>query len=273
MEENRKKIRKKENVTLLKIPNVNFCLPHQPPAIFCSLYLNALTPEASGGRLRVTQSIKHSLLASRVQASFLLDLNYLIFWGLNFWIDFCGHWAHQRQRSHCFFSCWKAKQMGSDGLRPPQKNQYKSWKSFIFPLNLMCFLFFLKSCEEEIEKLHLDTKAKLSFAFVSIIDCLLFLASFTLSLNEWLLFMICYQLKKTLIWMCLTNLVNTVSILPSQQTYTGNTNSEGVVQHKLVHSITARFLRFVPVDWSTTGWIGLRVEVYGCVYSEWVSCL
>uniref|UniRef100_A0A674BT42 Contactin-associated protein-like 5 n=1 Tax=Salmo trutta TaxID=8032 RepID=A0A674BT42_SALTR len=54
-------------------------------------------------------------------------------------------------------------------------------------------------------------------------------------------------------------------------TYTGNTNSEGVVQHKLVHSITARFLRFVPLDWSTTGWIGLRVEVYGCVYKSDVA--
>ncbi|XP_038835393.1 contactin-associated protein-like 5 [Salvelinus namaycush] len=54
-------------------------------------------------------------------------------------------------------------------------------------------------------------------------------------------------------------------------TYTGNTNSEGVVQHKLVHSITARFLRFIPVDWSTTGWIGLRVEVYGCVYKSDVA--
>uniref|UniRef100_A0A4W5P432 Contactin associated protein-like 5b n=1 Tax=Hucho hucho TaxID=62062 RepID=A0A4W5P432_9TELE len=51
----------------------------------------------------------------------------------------------------------------------------------------------------------------------------------------------------------------------------GNTNSEGVVQHKLVHSITARFLRFVPLDWSTTGWIGLRVEVYGCVYKSDVA--
>uniref|UniRef100_A0A8C7D3F0 Contactin-associated protein-like 5 n=1 Tax=Oncorhynchus kisutch TaxID=8019 RepID=A0A8C7D3F0_ONCKI len=55
------------------------------------------------------------------------------------------------------------------------------------------------------------------------------------------------------------------------QTYTGNTNSEGVVQHKLVHSIAARFLRFVPLDWSTTGWIGLRVEVYGCVYKSDVA--
>uniref|UniRef100_A0A8C8GLA4 Contactin-associated protein-like 5 n=1 Tax=Oncorhynchus tshawytscha TaxID=74940 RepID=A0A8C8GLA4_ONCTS len=54
-------------------------------------------------------------------------------------------------------------------------------------------------------------------------------------------------------------------------TYTGNTNSEGVVQHKLVHSIAARFLRFVPLDWSTTGWIGLRVEVYGCVYKSDVA--
>ncbi|XP_041726224.2 contactin-associated protein-like 5 [Coregonus clupeaformis] len=54
-------------------------------------------------------------------------------------------------------------------------------------------------------------------------------------------------------------------------TFTGNTNSEGVVQHKLVHSVTARFLRFVPLDWSTTGWIGLRVEVYGCVYKSDVA--
>uniref|UniRef100_A0A8C8M103 Contactin associated protein-like 5b n=1 Tax=Oncorhynchus tshawytscha TaxID=74940 RepID=A0A8C8M103_ONCTS len=51
----------------------------------------------------------------------------------------------------------------------------------------------------------------------------------------------------------------------------GNTNSEGVVQHKLVHSITARFLRFIPLDWSTTGWIGLRVEVYGCAYKSDVA--
>uniref|UniRef100_A0AAZ3R6L6 Contactin-associated protein-like 5 n=1 Tax=Oncorhynchus tshawytscha TaxID=74940 RepID=A0AAZ3R6L6_ONCTS len=55
------------------------------------------------------------------------------------------------------------------------------------------------------------------------------------------------------------------------QTYRGNTNSEGVVQHKLVHSITARFLRFIPLDWSTTGWIGLRVEVYGCAYKSDVA--
>ncbi|KAL1021813.1 hypothetical protein UPYG_G00018400 [Umbra pygmaea] len=50
--------------------------------------------------------------------------------------------------------------------------------------------------------------------------------------------------------------------------FPGNTNSDGVVLHKLVHSITARFLRLVPVEWSSRGWIGLRLEVYGCVYKS-----
>ncbi|KAJ8003635.1 hypothetical protein DPEC_G00150380 [Dallia pectoralis] len=54
-------------------------------------------------------------------------------------------------------------------------------------------------------------------------------------------------------------------------TFPGNTNSEGVVLHKLVHSITARFLRFVPLDWSSIGWIGLRVEAHGCVYKSDVA--
>uniref|UniRef100_A0A6Q2ZBP8 Contactin associated protein-like 5a n=1 Tax=Esox lucius TaxID=8010 RepID=A0A6Q2ZBP8_ESOLU len=53
--------------------------------------------------------------------------------------------------------------------------------------------------------------------------------------------------------------------------FPGNTNSEGVVLQKLIHSITARFLRFVPLDWSSIGWIGLRVEAYGCVHKSDVA--
>uniref|UniRef100_A0A673KFN7 Contactin-associated protein-like 5 n=1 Tax=Sinocyclocheilus rhinocerous TaxID=307959 RepID=A0A673KFN7_9TELE len=54
-------------------------------------------------------------------------------------------------------------------------------------------------------------------------------------------------------------------------TFPGNTNSEGTVHHKLSHSIRTRFLRFLPVDWSPGGWMGLRVEVYGCAYKSDVA--
>lgn len=56
------------------------------------------------------------------------------------------------------------------------------------------------------------------------------------------------------------------SLLP--QRFVGNTNSEAVVQNKLSHPVRTRFLRFVPRDWNPSGWMGLRVEVYGCSYSE-----
>uniref|UniRef100_W5L3K4 Contactin associated protein-like 5b n=1 Tax=Astyanax mexicanus TaxID=7994 RepID=W5L3K4_ASTMX len=52
------------------------------------------------------------------------------------------------------------------------------------------------------------------------------------------------------------------------QTFSGNTNADGVIQNKLSHPIRTRYLRFLPQDWSAEGWIGLRVEVYGCSYSD-----
>uniref|UniRef100_A0A8C6TKU7 Contactin associated protein-like 5a n=1 Tax=Neogobius melanostomus TaxID=47308 RepID=A0A8C6TKU7_9GOBI len=32
-----------------------------------------------------------------------------------------------------------------------------------------------------------------------------------------------------------------------------------------------RFLRFVPFNWNPSGWMGLRVEVYGCAYKSYVA--
>ncbi|XP_078100513.1 contactin-associated protein-like 5, partial [Sander vitreus] len=54
-------------------------------------------------------------------------------------------------------------------------------------------------------------------------------------------------------------------------TFVGNINSEAVVQNKLSHSVRTRFLRFVPLDWNRSGWLGLRVEVYGCSYKSDVA--
>lgn len=52
------------------------------------------------------------------------------------------------------------------------------------------------------------------------------------------------------------------------QAFSGNTNADSVVYYKLQHSIQARFLRFVPLDWNPNGRIGMRIEVYGCAYSK-----
>uniref|UniRef100_A0AAY4AL75 Contactin associated protein like 2b n=1 Tax=Denticeps clupeoides TaxID=299321 RepID=A0AAY4AL75_9TELE len=49
-------------------------------------------------------------------------------------------------------------------------------------------------------------------------------------------------------------------------TFAANRNSDRSVRHDLQYSIVARFLRFIPMDWSEEGRIGLRVEVYGCSY-------
>ncbi|XP_056144811.1 contactin-associated protein-like 5 [Lampris incognitus] len=53
--------------------------------------------------------------------------------------------------------------------------------------------------------------------------------------------------------------------------FAGNVNSDGVVQNKLSHSVRTRFLRFIPLDWNPSGWLGLRVEVYGCAYKSDVA--
>uniref|UniRef100_A0A8B9V7A9 Contactin associated protein family member 5 n=1 Tax=Anas zonorhyncha TaxID=75864 RepID=A0A8B9V7A9_9AVES len=50
--------------------------------------------------------------------------------------------------------------------------------------------------------------------------------------------------------------------------FTGNSNADSVVHHKLLHSMKARFLRFVPLKWNVGGQIGLRVEVFGCSYKS-----
>ncbi|XP_059358616.1 contactin-associated protein-like 2 [Carassius carassius] len=48
--------------------------------------------------------------------------------------------------------------------------------------------------------------------------------------------------------------------------FSGNWNSERAVRHELQHPFVARFVRFIPLDWSEEGRIGLRVELYGCAY-------
>ncbi len=60
------------------------------------------------------------------------------------------------------------------------------------------------------------------------------------------------------------------SVLPFflPQTFSGNWNSERAVRNDLQHPFMARFVRFIPLDWSEEGRIGLRVELYGCAYCE-----
>ncbi|XP_030326065.1 contactin-associated protein-like 4 isoform X3 [Strigops habroptila] len=67
--------------------------------------------------------------------------------------------------------------------------------------------------------------------------------------------------------------------LTEERAFSGNMNADSVVYYKLQHSIKARFLRFVPLDWNPNGRIGMRIEVYGCAYRSEVvgfdgkSCL
>uniref|UniRef100_A0A8C5I835 Contactin associated protein-like 5a n=1 Tax=Gouania willdenowi TaxID=441366 RepID=A0A8C5I835_GOUWI len=53
--------------------------------------------------------------------------------------------------------------------------------------------------------------------------------------------------------------------------FEGNVNADAVVHRKLTHSLRTRFLRFVPLEWNPSGWLGLRVEVYGCSYKSDVA--
>ncbi|XP_040827125.1 contactin-associated protein-like 5 isoform X1 [Ochotona curzoniae] len=53
--------------------------------------------------------------------------------------------------------------------------------------------------------------------------------------------------------------------------FAGNVNADTVVHHKLQHSVKARFVRFVPLQWNPSGKIGMRVEVYGCSYKSDVT--
>ena len=47
------------------------------------------------------------------------------------------------------------------------------------------------------------------------------------------------------------------------QEFDGNTDNNNVVYHDLNPSITARYIRFLPVEWEDE--ISMRVELYGCV--------
>ncbi|KAG8513175.1 Contactin-associated protein-like 5 [Galemys pyrenaicus] len=59
----------------------------------------------------------------------------------------------------------------------------------------------------------------------------------------------------------------------AERTFAGNVNSDSVMHHKLPHSVRARFIRFVPLEWNPSGKIGMRVEVYGCSYSKYPQAL
>uniref|UniRef100_A0A665TRQ5 Contactin associated protein like 3 n=1 Tax=Echeneis naucrates TaxID=173247 RepID=A0A665TRQ5_ECHNA len=50
--------------------------------------------------------------------------------------------------------------------------------------------------------------------------------------------------------------------------FSGNSNADSVVQHKLQHPVIARFVRLIPLDWTPNGRIGLRLEAYGCPYNS-----
>ncbi|KAG7268371.1 hypothetical protein CRUP_031982 [Coryphaenoides rupestris] len=54
----------------------------------------------------------------------------------------------------------------------------------------------------------------------------------------------------------------------SSSDWTSNSESESVARHELQRLIVARYVRFVPLQWSKEGRIGLRVEVFGCSYCE-----
>ncbi|XP_034559128.1 contactin-associated protein-like 4 [Notolabrus celidotus] len=55
--------------------------------------------------------------------------------------------------------------------------------------------------------------------------------------------------------------------------FPGNSNADSVVQYKLQQPVIARFLRLIPLDWNSSGRIGLRLEAYGCPHSSDVLSL
>ena len=48
----------------------------------------------------------------------------------------------------------------------------------------------------------------------------------------------------------------------SFQVFSGNQDRDSIVYHKLARQITARYIRFIPVEWQSH--ISMRVEIYGC---------
>ena len=55
------------------------------------------------------------------------------------------------------------------------------------------------------------------------------------------------------------------------QEFDGNIDENSVVYHDLNPSITARYIRFLPVEWE--GEISMRVELYGCVKGKKITFL
>ncbi|XP_068597746.1 contactin-associated protein-like 5 [Brachionichthys hirsutus] len=53
--------------------------------------------------------------------------------------------------------------------------------------------------------------------------------------------------------------------------FPGNSNADGVLQHKLQHPVIARHVRLIPLDWNRNGQIGLRLETYGCPHNSDVA--
>lgn len=53
------------------------------------------------------------------------------------------------------------------------------------------------------------------------------------------------------------------------QALSGNSNADTVVKYKLKQPVIARYLRLIPLDWNPNGRIGLRLEIYGCLYSKY----
>uniref|UniRef100_A0A671M322 Contactin-associated protein-like 5 n=1 Tax=Sinocyclocheilus anshuiensis TaxID=1608454 RepID=A0A671M322_9TELE len=54
-------------------------------------------------------------------------------------------------------------------------------------------------------------------------------------------------------------------------TFTGNSDTDTVVQHKLPHSIRTRYMRLLSLEGSPKGGMGLRLEAYGCTYKSDVA--
>ena len=55
------------------------------------------------------------------------------------------------------------------------------------------------------------------------------------------------------------------------QEFDGNIDQNSVVYHDLNPPITARYIRFLPLEWNDD--ISMRVELYGCVKGKEMAFL
>lgn len=130
-----------------------------------------------------------------------------------------------------------------------------------FNLNTMCNFLFKSPAETVFRYVHSYCNYFVCFLYLQykvasgtdLSQCCLFDLVCGFGVFNLMLFGVC-----VCDWLCL-------------QAFSGNSNSESAVRHELQQGIVARFLRFVPLDWSKEGRIGLRIEVYGCSYCEWAQ--